>query len=544
MISLKEHNKIAVPFSDCQTTQKLKNLAKNPPDFTKGFLTSDRLYKCISESCGYKLLYGTERINEDILGALKELAEETQALVKMDRLQKGDIVNYIEGYPSENRAALHTASRDFFDHPPHESKIAQEASKYSLQEAQKLKDFLHKLTKENKFNELITIGIGGSDLGPKAHYQALEHLLLPHRKLHFISNIDPDNLTSVLRSANLSKALVLINSKSGTTLETVTNDAILRQKFKEAGLNPQEHFISVSTPGSPLDNKQLYLECFYIKDWIGGRFSTSSLVGGVILSFAFGFDTYWELLRGANAMDKAALKPSIDENLPLLGALIGIWNRNFLNYSQLAIVAYSQALGRFTAHLQQLDMESNGKRIDQKGKTTDFNTGPIIFGEPGTAAQHSFFQLLHQGTTVVPVEFIGYKNNQLGEDFVLNGTSSQEKLLANLFAQAIALATGKSNANPNQTFPGNRPSHILLANQLTPYSLGALLAYYEHKIAFQGFIWGINSFDQEGVQLGKELANQLLDKMITKNTGKTLPSSQRNAGDAYLDILNEILDLI
>jgi glucose-6-phosphate isomerase len=273
---------------------------------------------------------------------------------------------------------------------------------------------------------------------------------------------------------------------------------------------------------------------------VGGRFASTSLAGGVILSFVFGFDVYWEFLRGAHAMDRAALNKEIEENLPFLGALIGIWNSNFLNLPHLAIVPYTQALERYTAHLQQLDMESNGKRIDQQGNPVTFKTGPIIFGEPGTAAQHSFFQSLHQGTTVVPIEFIGYKHNLYDQDVNINGTSSQDKLLANMLAQSIALALGRENANPNKVFPGNRPSHILLANKLTPFSLGSLLAYYEHKIAFQGFIWGINSFDQEGVQLGKELANQLIDTISAQNAGKHPSSLPKNAAGAYLDILSVI----
>ena len=234
------------------------------------------------------------------------------------------------------------------------------------------------------------------------------------------------------------------------------------------------------------------------------------------------------------------LNTDINKNLPLLGALIGIWNRNFLNYPNLAIVPYSQPLGRFAAHLQQLDMESNGKHIDQKGDRVDFETGPIIIGEPGTAAQHSFFQHLHQGTTIVPIEFIGFKQNQDGLDISINGTTRQEKLLGNLIAQAIAMATGKRSDNPNKVFEGNRPSHILLSRQLTPYSLGTLLAYYEHKIAFQGFVWGINTFDQEGVQLGKELANRVIGRIAANHGSPNEDTSPYPVGDAYLKIVDSL----
>lgn len=227
-------------------------------------------------------------------------------------------------------------------------------------------------------------------------------------------------------------------------------------------------------------------------------------------------------------MDRLALENEPSKNLPLLAALLEIWNHNFLHIQTCAVIPYSQALWRFTAHLQQLDMESNGKQIDKQGHFVDFATGPIIWGEAGTNAQHSFYQLIHQGTIPICLEFIGFKENQTGTDFVYEGTTSQQKLLANLFAQAIALATGQKNENPNKVFLGNRPSFILLGKRLTPYALGALLAFYEHKVAFQGFIWNINSFDQEGVQLGKVLANRIIDRM------KNPKGSVYPVADAYL----------
>jgi glucose-6-phosphate isomerase len=247
-----------------------------------------------------------------------------------------------------------------------------------------------------------------------------------------------------------------------------------------------------------MDNPSEYRASFYIWDYIGGRYSVTSMVGAVALAFALGMDRFLEFLRGANAMDKAALQADPHANLPLLSALLGIWNRNFLEHPTTAIIPYSHALSRFPAHLQQLDMESNGKRIDKEGKPVHFDTGPIIWGEPGTNGQHSFYQSIHQGTAVIPLEFIGFATAQYGEDLSYKGTFSQEKLLSNLFAQAVALAQGQKSENPNKVFPGNRPSRILLAHQLDPYTLGALLAFYEHKVVFQGFIWNINSFDQEG----------------------------------------------
>jgi glucose-6-phosphate isomerase len=237
-------------------------------------------------------------------------------------------------------------------------------------------------------------------------------------------------------------------------------------------------------------------------------------------------------------MDLVALRENPTENLPLLGALLGIWNRDFLNYPTVAVIPYTQLLARFPAHLQQCDMESNGKHIDRRGNTCSFETGPIVWGEPGTNAQHSFYQLIHQGTTVVPLEFIGFAESQGNLDFDWKGTNSQEKLLANLLAQAIALAIGKKDTNPNKTFYGNRPSSLLLSRKLTPYALGALLAYYEHKIAFQGFIWGVNSFDQEGVQLGKILADRVLGQMVAEHQHR--PCEPFPLGSELLQVVRKI----
>lgn len=253
-----------------------------------------------------------------------------------------------------------------------------------------------------------------------------------------------------------------------------------------------------------------------------------------MLAFALGIETYLQFLQGAHAMDLVALESDPQKNLPLLGALLGIWNRNFLKLPTVAIIPYSQALARFPAHLQQLDMESNGKHINKEGKVVDYETGPIIWGEPGTNGQHSFFQMIHQGTTIIPLEIIGFEKNQYEEDQFVEGSTSQEKLLSNLFAQAIALAQGQDNPNPNKVFTGNRPSHILLAHRLDPFTMGALLAYYEHKVVFQGFIWNINSFDQEGVQLGKKLATEMI-KTFVEVREKQKP--EYKLGEAYIKSL-------
>jgi glucose-6-phosphate isomerase len=245
-------------------------------------------------------------------------------------------------------------------------------------------------------------------------------------------------------------------------------------------------------------------------------------------------DRFLDFLRGAHAMDRLALNKDPMKNLPLISALLGIWNRNFLHHPTVAIIPYSEALCRFPAHLQQLDMESNGKRIDKKGEPVDYATGPVVWGEPGTNGQHSFFQLLHQGTTVVPMEIIGFCESQYREDVIYRGTSCQEKLISNMLAQSLALAVGQTNDNPNKVFPGNRPNRILLSNRLDPFTMGALLSYYEHKVAFQGFIWNINSFDQEGVQLGKVLALKFIDQFALLRQRKTPDPKSFPLGHAFM----------
>ena len=489
-----------------------------PPDLKK-LLTAERIEKYRMEAEGLELLYATERVTDSIMSGLYQYAD--PAIAKMRAMQSGEKVN-----TGENRAALHTAMRDVFDEGKRPA-AAQDAIQLAKAEIEKLKMFLGTI---DRFTDIVQIGIGGSSLGPQAVYLGLEAYSLPGRRAHFISNVDPDETTKLLQRLDLTKTLFIVVSKSGSTLETVTNETFAREKLKKVGLNPKDHFIAVTGKGSRMDDPALYRASFYMWDFIGGRYSVTSMVGGVLLSFALGIDNFLEFLRGAHAMDMVALGDA-KQNLPLLGALLGIWNRNYLNHPTVAVIPYSQALSRFPAHLQQLDMESNGKRVTKEGKPVNYPTGPIVWGEPGTNGQHSFFQLIHQGTTVVPLEIIGFRQCQYETDLLIQGSYSQEKLLANMFAQAIALAQGQDNENPNKVFPGNRPSHILLAERLDPFTMGTLLAYYEHKVAFQGFIWNINSFDQEGVQLGKKLATQMIDTFISKRNNKP-PSYQ--LGQAFL----------
>lgn len=522
-------------FLEYVNTQKLKALAAHPIDLTKG-LTPERIAKMRLSMPGFDLLYGTERVTPEVMDALYGLAEEARALKKMAAMQAGEVLNRIEGAPSENRSVLHTAMRDQFEERQ-SAGAAEEASGMAERELKKLEHFLARVDREERFTDLIQIGIGGSDLGPRALYLALQAFARPNRRAHFISNVDPDDANEVLAGVDLRKTLVVVVSKSGSTLETLTNEEFVRSRFYKMGLDPKEHFIAVTGEKSPMDDPSRYLASFYMWDFVGGRYSATSMVGAVMLGFALGFAGVMEILRGAHAMDRHALRAPARENLPLTSALLGIWNRNFLHLPTVAIIPYSQALIRFPAHLQQLDMESNGKRIDKEGHPVSFSTGPVIWGEPGTNGQHSFYQLIHQGTDPIPLEFIGFRESQHKMDIEVQFTYSQEKLLSNLFAQSIALAGGQGNANPNKFFPGNRSNRILLADRLDPFTTGALLAYYEHKVAFQGFIWNINSFDQEGVQLGKVLALKILEQFKSKRTKEA--AAPFPLGEAYLNILQE-----
>jgi glucose-6-phosphate isomerase len=501
-------------YSACKRLSLLKDELPNLTD--KNVLNDSRIEKYVIKTDSLKYLYSTQRVDDKTLDALFDLAKESEAVKKMHDMQSGQVINKIENYPSENRAVLHTAIRDIFGKSSITTKAAGEARDFAISEIEKLKMFLERLEKEKKFTNLIQIGIGGSDLGPKAVYLALKNYQKSKREVFFISNVDPDNAASVLKKLDLKKTLVVCVSKSGTTLETLTNEEFVKEEFKKQGLNIKDHFIAVTAKDSPMDNREKYREVFYLKDYVGGRFSTSSMVGGVVLGFALGVDVFLDFLKGANSMDKIALEKDVNKNLPLFSALIGIWNRNFLKIPTLCVVPYSYPLDMFVKHLQQCDMESNGKSIDKKGNVIGFKTSPIIWGGSGTDVQHSFFQLAHQGTDVVNVEFIGFKRSQQQKDYICKNSSSQEKLLANLFAQSLALAMGKKDDNPNKNFKGNRPSSILLFNILDPFTMGMILAYYEARVAFQGFIWDINSFDQEGVQLGKTLANGILENRAIK----------------------------
>ncbi len=469
---------------------------------------------CIPMAQGLFFNYGAKAVDDDILASLAKLADEAEVLDKFAELYNGAVVN-----TGEKRLVLHQLCRGQLGRDVMADGVNKR--EFYVKQQERIAAFAKKVHEGEivnadgeKFTTVVQIGIGGSDLGPRAIYIALENWARKNDTLKmeakFISNVDPDDAAAVLNSIDVAHSLFVLVSKSGTTLETLTNEAFVKNALAEAGLDASKHMVAVTSETSPLAKNEGYLDAFFMDDYIGGRYSSSSAVGGCVLSLAFGPEVFAQFLDGAAACDKLCLEKDPLKNAALLDALIGVYERNVLGMSNTAVLPYSQALSRFPAHLQQLDMESNGKSVNRFGEPVDYPTGPIIFGEPGTNGQHSFYQLLHQGKTIVPLQFIGFKNSQIGTDVVIEGSTSQQKLSANVAAQIVAFATGKDDANLNKKFDGGRPSSIIIGEQLTPASLGALLAHFENKVMFQGFLWNVNSFDQEGVQLGKVLAKKVL----------------------------------
>ena len=426
-------------------------------------------------AAGLAYNYAAKQVDDEVLEGLKKLAKEAQLTEKYAALYNGEMIN-----TGEKRLVLHQLTRGQLGDTVTADGVDKRA--FYVEQQQKIADFANKVhageitnAAGEKFTTVVQIGIGGSDLGPRAMYLALENWAKKNDKFKmeakFISNVDP---------------------------------------LKNAGLDASKHMIAVTSETSPLAKSDDYLAAFFMDDYIGGRYSSTSAVGGAVLSLAFGPEVFAEFLEGAAEEDKLAKNEDVMQNPAMLDALIGVYERNILGYPSTAVLPYSQALSRFPAHLQQLDMESNGKSVNRFGEPVDYVTGPVIFGEPGTNGQHSFYQLLHQGTDIVPLQFIGFKNNQMGTDVVIQDSTSQQKLCANVAAQIVAFACGKADDNRNKNFEGGRPSSIIIGEQVNPASLGALLAHFENKVMFQGFLWNVNSFDQEGVQLGKVLAKRVL----------------------------------
>jgi glucose-6-phosphate isomerase len=468
--------------------------------------------------------YSKNRITTDTMQLLLQLAEEVNLKGAIEAYYDGDIINETEG-----RAVLHTALRakksdhvlvDGVNVIPEVYEVKQHMKKFTDKVINgKLKGYTGKA-----FTDVVNIGIGGSDLGPAMVTEALK-FYKNHLSIHFVSNVDGDHVHEVLKTLNPETTLFVVVSKTFTTQETLSNATTIKKWFLKHATQKDiaKHFAAVSTNSEKIAEFGIdSANVFPMWDWVGGRFSLWSAVG-LTIALAVGYDNFDALLQGANEADVHFKETEFSENIPVIMALLSVWYNNFYGAETEAIIPYAQYLSRFSAYLQQGIMESNGKSVDRAGNVVGYETGTIIWGEPGTNSQHAFFQLIHQGTKLIPTDFIGYKHSLHGDK------DHHNKLMANYFAQTEALMNGKTKAEviseleaknvaqkdidklaPFKVFAGNKPTNTMLINKLTPKTLGSLIAFYEHKIFVQGVIWNIFSYDQWGVELGKQLAGTIL----------------------------------
>ena len=480
-----------------------------------------------AEHDGVLLDFSRQNATEGTLSLLLDLAKEAKLSEKLKAMAKGEKIN-----TTENRSVLHIALRadaktkiviDGVDQVAEVHKVLKQIKGFS----DKVRSGKWKGATGKKLTDVVAIGIGGSYLGPEFVYEALKTdpvaaKAAKGRRLRFLANVDPIDVTRALDGLEPATTLVVVISKTFTTAETMLNAKTLRAWLvKKLGQKAvAKHMVAVSTnlkdvEAFGIDPKN----AFGFWDWVGGRYSVCSAVGVVPLALQYGFAVVERFLAGARSIDQHLLKAPLEKNLPVLMGLFGVWNSSFLGHHTRALLPYCQALLKLAPHIQQVDMESNGKRVALDGQTLPFAAGEIDFGEPGTNGQHSFYQLVHQGRTV-PADFIGFTKSQQPVMIKGESVSNHDELMANFFAQPDALAMGKTAGQlrlegvpesliPHKEFPGNRPSNVLLLESLTAYTTGQLLALYEHRTAVQGFIWGINSFDQWGVELGKVLAKQV-----------------------------------
>ncbi len=474
--------------------------------------------------------YSKNIVSQETLDLLLNLANEVQLKQAISCYFQGDLINQ-----TENRAVLHTALRAKESANVLVDGVNVMPEVYSVKN--KIKNFSNEVISGNKkgftgkpFTDIVNIGIGGSDLGPAMIVEALQ-FYKNHLNVHFVSNVDGDHVNEVIKKLNPETTLFVVVSKTFTTQETLSNAETIRSWFLQSASQDDvaKHFVAVSTNIQKVTEFGINPDnVFPMWDWVGGRFSLWSAVG-LSVSLAVGFDNFDKLLKGANEMDEHFKNESFDKNIPVILALLSIWYNNFFGAESEALIPYSQYLQKLAPYLQQGIMESNGKSIGRDGKPVNYQTGTIIWGEPGTNSQHAFFQLMHQGTKLIPTDFIGFKQSLYGNK------DHHDKLMSNFFAQTEALLMGKTEAQvktefdkqgitgeksdfllPFKVFSGNKPTNTILINKLTPESLGALIAMYEHKIFVQGVIWNIFSYDQWGVELGKQLANTILEEIETK----------------------------
>jgi glucose-6-phosphate isomerase len=502
--------------------KKLKDCAdiiRQPENHLKCLLKQDNRFEKFSlKGAGIFYDFSRQRVDDNTMSLLFEIAEIKQLKQRFRDMVRGKKVN-----TTENRAALHTATRDFSNRSVFLDGIDVMPAIRKVRE--EIKDFTEKVyegkitgSTGKPFRHVVVIGIGGSYLGTEFVSHALDAFSKDRIALHFLSNVDIHDFGRVIKLIDPETTLWIVISKSYTTTETLANENQARAFMKEKGLDPVGHFVAVTSRGSPGDRHGAEMLCsFHMYDYIGGRYSVTSAVGGVPLSLKLGYRQFENFLKGAEEMDRHAEQTLPEKNLPLTAALIGFWNAHFLGYPAQAIIPYSHPLRKLPAHIQQLYMESNGKSATREGELLTDPAGAIIFGEPGTNAQHSFFQLAHQGRPF-PIDFIGVVQPQYPQyQATSKGVTNYQELWANLISQPSALAIGKESEDPSRSFPGNRPSSTILLNDLSPESVGRLLAFYEARTIFEAFIWGINPFDQFGVELGKTLASNVREAMKKKS---------------------------
>ena len=500
----------------------------------------DRLAEFSASGSGLFYDYSRQRVDAEVMAALVELAGERELPRCFADMVGGGIVNR-----TENRAALHTAARDFSGRKITVNGVDAVAELTRVNG--EVREFARRVhsgeltgTTGKPFRHAVVIGIGGSYLGTEFVAAALAPAVDKNIRLHFLSNVDIDCFGAIAQSIDPESTLWIVISKSYTTTETMANEAQALAFLRENNLDPRDHIVTVTAKGSPGDDPaNPVLASFHMFDFIGGRFSVTSAVGAVPLSLYAGFDRFERFLAGAGEMDHHAVTAPPEKNLPMIAALISVWNNNFLGYPASAVIPYSTPLSRLPAHIQQLYMESNGKGVTQDRDPLNTASGVIVFGEPGTNAQHSFFQLAHQGRPF-PIDFIGvvrphfeaYRNRS-------KGVTNHQELWANLIAQPQALAAGKADPeNKARHFPGNRPSSTLLLKDLSPENIGRLLAFFEAKTVFEAFIWDINPFDQFGVELGKTMASEIRSAMAKKNENPDYsPVDACPVEKAYLEML-------
>ncbi|MEO9078084.1 MAG: glucose-6-phosphate isomerase [Rhodanobacter sp.] len=495
----------------------------------------------VTEAVGLYVDYSKQRVDADTMRLLRELADSCQLSQKIEAMFGGKKIN-----ATEDRAVLHVALRaphgekilvDGHDVVPDVHAVLDRMATF----CEKVRSGVWKGHSGKPIRNVINIGIGGSDLGPVMAYEALRDYSRREMTFRFVSNVDGTDFAEAVRDLDAAETLFIVCSKTFTTLETLTN-AHAARAWTVAALGDDKavgkHFVAVSTNAEGVEKFGIdTANMFGFWDWVGGRYSMDSAIG-LSTMLAIGPEQFRDMLAGFHAMDVHFRHTPLEHNLPAIMGLLGVWNANFLDAATVAVLPYEQYLKRFPAYLQQLTMESNGKHVTLDGKPVDYTTGPIYWGEPGTNGQHSFYQLIHQGTHIVPCDFIGF-GQALNPLPAQGGGDQHDLLMANLIAQGEALAFGKTTDEvraqgtdaalaPHRTFEGNRPSTTILAKKLTPHTLGTLIALYEHSVFVQGVIWDIDSFDQWGVELGKQLAKTTIAELTAKDEPKLDHDSSTN----------------